>query len=578
MTQQPLLSLVMIVKNEALNIEALIDSVRGVVDCYTILDTGSTDGTQERIRSAFGSTPGRVLSEPFVDFGATRNRALDLADPTAVFHLMLSGDEVLLGGETLRLFCEAHRDDRGPEHEAYMLRMIWGDTSFDLPRLTRAGGLWRYAGSTHEVLLRSGASPPINRVDGAAVRHDVVSRDQARKRLTWERDIELLTADLKADPDNARATFYLARTYDDLGQPNLAHRWFRRRIELGGWHEEVYESLFRLACTARVIGESWPLVQQMFLDAHAHSPHRTEPLLELAAHWYEAGVGPLAHLFAQRAAALPFPAGDRLFVQQSAYGARRERLVGLAAASVGEWEVAEKPLRRALALEPFDPFVLRALGACAERIRESRASKQRWLQPLKVIAQMETVPGYFTAREGELLLEAAQQALRRVTPPAQIVEVGSYQGRSTVVLAHVARAHGEGVCVYAVDPHTGEMELAQVSPGSARPLNTFDAFVSNVTRFGLGEQVVPVRQYSFEVDWAQPIAFLFIDGLHDQRNVSRDFEHFFPHLANGGLVAFHDYESGWPGVRVVVDRLIADRRVKPIGNADSLIIVEAMNG
>ena len=421
----------MMVKNEAANIEALITSVLGVVDCYTILDTGSTDGTQDRILRAFGSTPGRVLSEPFVDFGATRNRALDLADPTATFHLMLSGDEVLIGGDALRRFCEAHQDDRGPENEAYMLRMLWGDTTFDLPRLTRTGGLWRYEGRTHEVLLRLGAPPPSNRVDGAAIRHDVVSRDQARKKLTWERDIELLTADLKANPDSARATFYLARTYDDLGQPQLAHKWFRRRIELGGWHEEVYESLFRVACTARALGEGWPLVQQMFLDAHAHSPHRAEPLLELAAHWYEAGVGPLAHLFAQRAAALPFPAEDRLFVQQGAYGAPRERLVGLAAASVGEWGLAERPLRRALAVDPFDPFVLRAVGLCAERLRERRPSNPRWLQPLNVIAQMESVPGYFTAREGELLLAAAQHALRRVTSSAQIVEIVQHVALNT---------------------------------------------------------------------------------------------------------------------------------------------------
>ena len=52
--ERPLLSLVMIVKNEASNIAALIDSVRPYVDTYSILDTGSTDDTVRIIRERFG--------------------------------------------------------------------------------------------------------------------------------------------------------------------------------------------------------------------------------------------------------------------------------------------------------------------------------------------------------------------------------------------------------------------------------------------------------------------------------------------------------------------------------------------
>lgn len=80
---------------------------------YTILDTGSTDGTPELIKEAFGGVPGEVSrctrwderaarrsrkgpqvhNGEFMDFSTTRNRVLELAGLRCVFTLMLSGDE-----------------------------------------------------------------------------------------------------------------------------------------------------------------------------------------------------------------------------------------------------------------------------------------------------------------------------------------------------------------------------------------------------------------------------------------------------------------------------------------------------
>lgn len=89
----------MIVKNEAASITKTIESVHGVVDRYCILDTGSEDNTVALIKSAFGSTPGHVFTEPFVDFATTRNRVLQLAGKECQYTLMLSGDEYLRNGE-----------------------------------------------------------------------------------------------------------------------------------------------------------------------------------------------------------------------------------------------------------------------------------------------------------------------------------------------------------------------------------------------------------------------------------------------------------------------------------------------
>jgi len=67
-----------VLKNEAQSIGGMIESLKGVVDRYTIVDTGSTDRTKEIIKESFGDTPGDIYDEKFIDFATTRNRAIEL--------------------------------------------------------------------------------------------------------------------------------------------------------------------------------------------------------------------------------------------------------------------------------------------------------------------------------------------------------------------------------------------------------------------------------------------------------------------------------------------------------------------
>ena len=77
-------------------------------------------------------------------------------------------------------------------------------------------------------------------------------------------------------------------------------------------------------------------------------------------------------------------------------------------------------------------------------------------------------------------------------------------------------------------------------------------FRRNVEENTLTPFVEALVHRSFEVDWDKPIAFLFIDGLHDYGNVSRDFHHFVPWVMAGGYIAFHDYADYYPGVKMLV--------------------------
>ncbi|WP_449344382.1 glycosyltransferase, partial [Streptomyces narbonensis] len=135
---QPSICLCMIVKNEAKVIERCLASVRGLVDTWVISDTGSTDGTQELIRTALAGIPGELREESWVNFGHNRSSNIAHARGRADYLLLLDADHVL------------RQDGPLPEltSDAYMIRHA-GSLEYRIKRLVRGDLPWRYEGVTH---------------------------------------------------------------------------------------------------------------------------------------------------------------------------------------------------------------------------------------------------------------------------------------------------------------------------------------------------------------------------------------------------------------------------------------------
>ena len=182
----------------------------------------------------------------------------------------------------------------------------------------------------------------------------------------------------------------------------------------------------------------------------------------------------------------------------------------------------------------------------------------------EVFARIEPVPGWFTVPEAGALLGAAVEALTRTPGPHQIVEIGSFSGRSTIVLGSAVQALSPGSTVHAIDPHEG----CVVGAGS-----TADRFVRNIAAAGLDDHVNMIKEFSFDVAWDQPISLLFIDGLHDFASVAIDLFHFEQYIEDGGLVAFHDYEPGWPQVVSFVDQLTASGKYEQLTLGGALVVL-----
>lgn len=192
------------------------------------------------------------------------------------------------------------------------------------------------------------------------------------------------------------------------------------------------------------------------------------------------------------------------------------------------------------------------------------------LKPLEILATMRGVAGWLEEVEAELLFAAAAHVAAG-QGPRTLVEVGSYQGRSTVVLGSVLRALSPQSRLYAIDPHQGTVGRADRRLNRGRP--TFDAFMANISAAGVSEVIEPVRSLSYETRWDRPIDLLFVDGLHDRLNVERDYRHFATFLVPDAVVLFHDYADYYPGVVAFVDQLVAAEGWEIAERAASLVLL-----
>ncbi len=363
-----LLTLSMIVKDEEATLARTLASAKPFIDRWVILDTGSTDGTRDVIRSALDGVPGELHEEPFVDFSTSRNRALDLAGKTTEFVMWLDADDEVVNGAALRTFLEGERGRSEPDREAYYLRVEMG-IFFDSPRVVRASAGWRFRGAVHEILVHPERPPPPHRVPDARILHQPGADGLERSRRRWVRDAALLEASVARDASDARSAFYLAMTYLWLDRLDDAEAAFQRRVALGGWAEEVYESKVALARVAAARGAPWPEVAARWLDAHAFAPHRAEPLHAVALHHNALGQHALTFLFARRGYELPLPVRDSLFVDEEVYTWKLADLVGSSAYWLGEFAVGEAAARKAAEHRPADTRLAANLGFYLARKR-----------------------------------------------------------------------------------------------------------------------------------------------------------------------------------------------------------------
>lgn len=382
---QPNVCLNMIVKNEAHVIRRCLDSVIRHIQTWVIVDTGSTDGTQQIIRDYFARAgiPGELHKRPWKNFGHNRSEALELARPKAHYTMFIDADEVfeLAAGQSL------------PElvADAYSVLHVNRNTpaSFWRIQLVRNALPWRWQGVLHEA-VSCDVAHRLTRLLGPVTRGMFdSSRNAQSPEEKYSRDAAILEEALKTEPDNARYIFYLGQSWRDAGQPEKALAVYRRRAAMPGWEEEGWQAHYESAKLLEGLGRHAEAIE-MYLGAYQRRPTRAEPLCDLARMHRERKAFQVAYLFASRAVTLTKP-DEILFVDDSAYQWRCLDELAIASYWVGKFDESLALSQRLLAeglfpeserkrIEANLRFAKERLASGASGQGAAPASKELWLE------------------------------------------------------------------------------------------------------------------------------------------------------------------------------------------------------
>jgi len=297
-------------------------------------------------------------------------------------------------------------------------------------------------------------------------------KGQAKSAQRWQRDRDLLLKSYAQNPFDARTLFYLAQTYECLGDWENAYIFYEKRAAIHGWDEENFMTQFRLGTVAEHLGATHdsashdgashdsathdsashdsashdsashdsvmnnsashdsashdsashnsanylefeyfrathasalnlgvqnffdqnffdqnffdqklvdfyrtykdnaslcPLAIRHYLAAFALRPQRAEPLIKIADYYLKRDEMALAFMFADRAAKIPYPVKDRLFVEKYMYDFVRYDILGRCAWYVGEYELGEWAVRQALKIKPDSAYLKRNLKSYTDR-------------------------------------------------------------------------------------------------------------------------------------------------------------------------------------------------------------------
>lgn len=315
------LCLSMIVKNESAVIERCLRSVLPHIDSWAICDTGSSDGTQELVRRLMADKPGELVERPWVDFAHNRNEALQLARRHGELALIIDADEIL------HVAPDSPRPD--PSLPGQMFQFLFGITRYWRVCIVRLDLDWRWEGVLHEVLVSAQAAAAAKLPGWQIETLSDGARSQVPSAQKYAADAEILRQALQRDPTHTRNAFYFAQSLRDAERPQESLAAYRRRIELGGWDEEVFYAKLQVARLLEQLQAASAEVVAAYLDAYDFRPSRAETLCELARYLRLQQRYASAVLFARQAAELPVP-DDLLFIDHGVYAWRAK----------DEWAVA----------------------------------------------------------------------------------------------------------------------------------------------------------------------------------------------------------------------------------------------
>jgi glycosyltransferase involved in cell wall biosynthesis len=291
----------MIVKDEQPVIQRCLASVKGIIDYWVIVDTGSSDGTQQSIRDFMRDIPGELYEKPWVNFEHNRNIALNYARNKADYILFIDADETLIFLDRFdkskldRDFYCAMKSELGVNARSVFL--INQDPD------------WHWQDVLHEFITNT--HPVVGEILKEII-IDCRTKDGHRSHNLKKsfQDIQVLEEAIQNDPANRRYVFYLAQSYGNAKNHSLALDHYKKRVSMGGDEEEIFWSLHCIGALQQMLQMDHRTIVDGYCQAFLFNPLRAEPLYHLACYFKTIGAPLLGYLAAQAAIGLKKPHGS----------------------------------------------------------------------------------------------------------------------------------------------------------------------------------------------------------------------------------------------------------------------------
>lgn len=374
--------LCMIVKNESRNMHRLLDSLKSIIDLISIVDTGSTDNTEEVIIdwAKKNKIPATVHHETFKNFAYNRTHSFDMARkayPEADYALLSDADfvwDIDVGSKFDKSLLIDHK---------YLIEQYNKSLTYWNVRLLSTKVNFSSVGTTHEYWLENKAQDYAGEIRTAKIKTLMIDdrEDGGCKEDKFDRDERLLKEGLD-DPETpkglkTRYKFYLAQTLKDMQRYTESIDWYNKRVEDKGWAEEVYYAKFQIGFNYEQLGwknkhtisllgksehteddikhlEKWNADKlapneirkksnQYFTDAsvnylaaYNYRKTRAEALYYLVRMYRVLGMNEQVFDFASKGNKITYPDSDTLFIERSCYTYNFDYEISIAAYYIPE--------------------------------------------------------------------------------------------------------------------------------------------------------------------------------------------------------------------------------------------------
>jgi hypothetical protein len=324
----------MIVKNESKIIKRCFESLKSIVDYIVITDTGSTDDTVQIMNEYLieNNVDGKIFYEPWQNFGYNRTNSILNAkkyfkekqiDTENIFILLVDADMIVEILDT-SFKNTLHLNDH------YLVEQYNPGISYYNTRIMCLNRQINCRGVTHEYY----DIDTDKRGTLKSIRINDIG-DGGAKNDKFERDIRLLHKGIDDEPRNERYYFYLAESYKNSGKQDESIIFYKKRIEFGGWFEEIYMSHLRLGNIYESKDDWKNAFYHYFEGWNVSRNERGESLYQIINYYKNKLQHKTSYMFLKELLKLKYPSDHYLFIDYNVHGYKKYELLVIIAYYIG---------------------------------------------------------------------------------------------------------------------------------------------------------------------------------------------------------------------------------------------------